>query len=192
MIVATGTTPRMDGYPIATPGEPIRGFERSNVVSIHDLLSAPARSWGASAVVVDEIGHYEAIAAAEYLIAKGLAVTFVTRHISFAPLLETTFTNVPSLQRLEQGNFQLRTRSRLVSVDDQGALIAPTYQPAGGNALERVAADTVVMVGINQPNRALHDELAASGIEARLVGEAATANFLGRAVHSGRLAGLKA
>ena len=191
VIVATGTVPRMDGYPISNPGDRIGGYERNNVVSSNDVLGTPGRDWGSAAVVVDDLGHYEAIAVAEYLIEQGLAVTFVTRHISFAPLMETTFTNVPALQRLSQGEFALHTRTRVVEVNDHGALIAPTYMPAGGNAVQPVAADTVVIVGINVPNRGIHDELLEAGVPSWLVGEAATANFLGNAVRTGRIAGME-
>ena len=191
VIVATGSSPRMDGFPISNPGDRIRGYDRDNVVSSHDVFSSPGHDWGRDAVVVDELGHYEAIAVAEYLIEQGLAVNFVTRHISFAPLMETTFTNVPALQRLHQGEFALHTRTRLVEVNDDGALIAPTYLQAGGNAVDHVKADTVVIVGINRPNRQVYEDLQVADIPAWIVGEAATANFLGQAVRTGRVAGME-
>src|SRR6185437_4065639 len=108
--LATGASPRLDGIQASNPGEPIRGVERANVISANDLFAAVGRDWGRNAVVVDDVGHYEGIAAAEHLIAQGLAVTYVTRHTSFAPGVETALMTEPALQRLSRGSFAVRLR----------------------------------------------------------------------------------
>ena len=65
VIVATGSMPRLDGVQASNPGEPVEGVDRANVMSSNDLFSQPHRELGRSAVVIDDLGHYEAIAAAE-------------------------------------------------------------------------------------------------------------------------------
>src|ERR1044071_8522661 len=72
IIVATGSTPRLDGRQHLSPGLVARGMNLPPVMSSHDLLVAPKdRDFGPSAVVYDDVGHYEGVAAAEFLIARG-------------------------------------------------------------------------------------------------------------------------
>ena len=52
------------------------------------------------AVVVDDHGHYEGIAAAEQLVEDGAEVTFVTRHSTFAPRVDAMLETAPALGRL--------------------------------------------------------------------------------------------
>ena len=78
-----------------------------------ELLSSPVRTIGETAVVVDDVGHFEAAGVAEYLIEKGVAVTLVTRHREFAPLMVPALRARPALERLGRGNFILMTRAHL-------------------------------------------------------------------------------
>ena len=89
VIVATGATPRMDGVQMSNPGEPVRGIDHAKVVSSRALLTDRSRDWGRRAVVIDDAGHYEGIAAAEHLVSLGLEVAYVSRHVSFAPKVES-------------------------------------------------------------------------------------------------------
>ena len=189
VIVATGSTPRLDGIQASNPGEAIQGIERPNVLSSNDLFLAGSRDPGRTAVVIDDLGHYEAIAAAEHLVAKGLDVAFVTRHIAFAPLVESALMTVPALQRLSRGHFTLHTRTRAISVESDGVVVGPTYLPAGSNQTVKLPADTVVFVSANRPNRGLFDELVAQGVDVRVVGDANAPRFIPTAIREGNLAG---
>src|SRR3546814_15658119 len=48
-----------------------------------DMLTQSPQKLKKSAVIFDDVGHFEAIAVAEYLIEKGLSVTFVTGEYTF-------------------------------------------------------------------------------------------------------------
>src|SRR3546814_19269691 len=76
-----------------------------------DLFTAPPRK-AEHAVVIDDLGHYEASGAAEYLIRQGASVDFVTRHYALAPLIETAHMTDTALARLQRGESRLHTRSR--------------------------------------------------------------------------------
>lgn len=189
VIIAAGAAPRMDGVQASNPGEPILGMDRPNVISSNDLFSRAGRDWGRSAVVVDDVGHYEGVACAEHLIKQGLAVTYVSRHPAFAPLVETALMTEPALQRLSSGPFTLRLRSRAVSIGDDGVVIGPTYLPAGSNLGETAPADVVVFVSANRPNRELYDALVGRVGNLRIIGDANAPRFLETAVREGRVAG---
>jgi len=188
VIIATGSTPRMDGVQTSNPGEPIRGLDRPNVISTTDLFGARSRDWGRTAVVADDAGHYEGVAAAEALLNQGLEVTYVTRHVSFAPGVETALMTEPALQRLARGAFRQRLRSRVLALQDRTAVIAPTYLPADGNHGETVGADVVVLVSANQPNRDLHAALVGRVPSLAIVGDANAPRYLEIAVREGHLA----
>ncbi|HEX4508283.1 MAG TPA: FAD-dependent oxidoreductase, partial [Alphaproteobacteria bacterium] len=64
VVISTGSQPRMDGVQFGEPGIPLPGFDLPHVLSSHDLLLGAPRDLGKSAVVLDDTGHYEALAAA--------------------------------------------------------------------------------------------------------------------------------
>jgi 2,4-dienoyl-CoA reductase-like NADH-dependent reductase (Old Yellow Enzyme family)/NADPH-dependent 2,4-dienoyl-CoA reductase/sulfur reductase-like enzyme len=191
VLVATGSTPRMDGVQVSNPGEPIRGIERPNVMSTHDLFLAAIPADARTAVVIDDVGHYEAVAAAETLIANGVAVQYVTRHLSFAPLMDPALMTEPALSRLGRGSFALHTRCRALEIDDEGVSIGPTYEylHPTSNTIVKLPADLVVFVSANRPTQEVYEELVALGVPARLVGDARTPRFLEAAIQDGRRAG---
>src|SRR3546814_19524437 len=99
VVIATGAIPRDNGGQYRYPADPVPGHGRSNVLSAVELLASPQRDLGKTAVVFDDVGHYEAIAATEYLISKGLAVTFVTRFEVVAPQLDFVTRVDPAFRR---------------------------------------------------------------------------------------------
>lgn len=188
VIVAAGSTPRLDGVQAANPGEPMRGVDDPNVVSANDLFADGRRHWGQAAVVVDDVGHYEGVAAAEHLVGQGLAVTYVSRHTSFAPGVETALMPEPALQRLSRGDFSLRLRTRAIAFEGRTVVLGPTYLPATSNRLETVPADVVVLISPNRPNRTLYDDLRGDAVSLSVVGDANAPRFLEAAVHEGHRA----
>jgi 2,4-dienoyl-CoA reductase-like NADH-dependent reductase (Old Yellow Enzyme family)/thioredoxin reductase len=181
VIIATGSQPRMDGVQIGFPADPARGCDLPHVVSSIDLLTDAARVPGRSAVVLDDVGHYEAIAAAEYLITHGAAVHFVTRHPNFAPAIEFTGRTVPALERLHKGEFTLHTRSLLVEIRRGECFIRPLQ----GERLQTLPADTVVLVTPNQPLRSLYEELRGEIASLHLIGDAHSPRDMQAAIGEG-------
>jgi len=188
VIIATGSSPRLDGVQASNPGEPMLGADSARVVSTNQLFSDIRRGWGDAAVVVDDVGHYEGIAASEHLLNKGMAVTYVSRHASFAPGVETALMTEPALQRLSRGQFTLRLRTRAIAVEERSVILGPTFLPAKTNQRESVAADVVVFISPNRPNRDLHRDLEGHHPSVTLVGDANAPRFLETAVHEGHRA----
>ncbi|WP_231639234.1 FAD-dependent oxidoreductase [Sphingomonas profundi] len=185
LIVATGSLPRMDGTQYLSPGRIAAGMERRHVVSSHDLLLEHSnRDWGARAVVYDDVGHYEGVAAAEFLIERGTAVTFVTGRSSFAPALEPSLSADPALERLAKGDFELITYGRLTAVDEAAVTVERRY----GGPSRAVEADTVVFVSHNAPNRELLDTVDDPAVRVIPVGDVRSPRFLQTAIREGHLA----
>lgn len=189
VIVATGSEPRMDGLQQSNPGERIRGMEQPHVLSSHELMQTSGMNLGKSAVVIDDAGHYEGLAVAEYIAAQGIDVTFVTRHISIAPRIESALMVEPALSRLSTMSFSTRLRSRAITIGKDSVVIGPTFLSAAGNHTETIPADTVVFVSLNRSNRAIFLDLEGRGLNVRAVGDATAARHLASAIREGHVAG---
>ncbi|WP_084421646.1 oxidoreductase [Henriciella litoralis] len=192
VVLATGSMPRLDGIQLSNPGEPIDGIDHAKVISSAELFQQPLRDWGASAVVIDDTGHYEAIACAETLATAGVKVNFITRHAAFAPLVEAALMTDPALRRLTSLGVGVHTRTRVLSIDDEGVVAAPTFLESDTNHTQRLPANTVVFVSRNRPNRDMAEELREKGISVQLVGDANMPRFLPDAIREGNLAGAAA
>ena len=182
----------MDGIQLAAPGEPIIGFNQPQVLSSVDLFENPQRPLGKSAVVIDDVGHYEAVAAAEYLLNKGLSVTFVTTQMSFAPRSQPAFMAVPALRRMLPKGLKLMVRTRVLEITRDSVIVVPADIATGSNCREEVRADCVVFVSLNRPDTDLVPDLHAAGVKVTLIGDALSPRFLPTAMREGRLAGLAA
>lgn len=188
VIVATGSLPRMDGVQHSHPGQPIRKFDRRNVISAFDLFMQPPADLGHSAVVLDDVGHYEGLAAAEHLIGMGLSVTYVTRLRMFAQLAQAPLMVEPFLTRMRGKPFEYLIRHRAVEFTDNEVLVSPTHFTDDAD-IRRIAADTVVFISANQPNRELFNMLSDRNTDVRVVGDANSPRFLQVAIREGHLAG---
>jgi hypothetical protein len=160
------------------------------VLSSHALLHLPRERLGKSAIVLDDVGHYEALACAEYLIEHGVKVTFVTRHSSFAPHIEAMVRTGPALRRLRRGDFTLVSGGRLVSIETDSCDIGYL----DGEQVWRVAADTVVLVTYNEAQNQLFRDLGGAdagrpAFALHLVGDANAPRDLLMAMREGHLAG---
>ena len=185
VILATGSSPTIDGIQHLSPGTTVRGFDRPEVVTSEQvMMDRSNRDWGTRAIVFDDVGHYEAIAAAEFLQERGLRVVFITSLSSFAPKLEVSLSSIPALERLARGDFELITYSRLVAVEDKSVSIEARF----GGPVRSIEADTIVWVAHNRSNRDLVDELAATPIPTVAVGDARSPRFLQTAIREGHMA----
>ena len=190
VIVATGSSPRMDGIQVAVPGRPARGMKQPHVYSSHEIYDVAPDKLGRHAVVYDDVGHYEALGIAEYLIAKSISVTFVTRMSSLAPHIDAIQRLEPVTRRLRQGNFTLRVRGRVDSIGANDCVLGWLE----GEQLETVPADTVIMVTYNSANSELYRELgglssAPRDFSLKIIGDAASPRDLQVAIREGHMAG---
>jgi hypothetical protein len=134
----------------------------------------------ATALVLDDLGHYEAIGAAEHLLAAGCSVTFASRFERLAPLLDVTLQTEPALARLHATHrFRFLGRQELVRAGGGRALL----RSLDGGGDEEVPAELVVLVAGPLPDRALADALAGLGVEVHVVGDARGPRYLQAAIH---------
>jgi hypothetical protein len=156
----------------------------ARVISSIELFTERADR-GRSAVVVDEVGHYEAIASAEYLLEQGVAVTFVTRHKMFAPGIDITLRTQSALERLyAKGDFTLRVGTQLVAARPGSVDLRPQF----GTRVETVSADTLVWVPIRPGEPALAAELEVRGVTPLCIGDMLAGRNLQTAIREGHLA----
>ncbi|MFC5463079.1 FAD-dependent oxidoreductase [Massilia niabensis] len=171
-IIATGSTPRMDGFQIANPGAPIEGVDQPHVLSSHDLLTCakPLRQ-GSTALVLDTVGHYEALAVVEFLMKQGVSVTYLTSAPSMTPYVQSTWRDVPALERFYAlGQFEALVRHQLVRIGAGSCHVRPLQ--AGEGQTREIDADAVVLVTQNQSLRSLYDSLADRRERLLLIGDA--------------------
>ncbi|WP_340268105.1 oxidoreductase [Sphingobium mellinum] len=188
VIVATGSWPRMDGVLASHAGQPISGVEQRHVISSTDLFLAPPAALGQAAVVIDDVGHYEGLAAAEQLISKGLAVTYVTRLPMLAPGIQLAGMNEPFLARMVGKPFRHLVRTRAIAIGADDVLVGPAHLTADDVETEQFAADTVVLITANRSSREIYDDLTAMGRAVRIVGDAKSPRSMEFAIHEGYLA----
>lgn len=184
VIVATGSMPRLDGRQIADPGRIAHGTQLPHVSSSIDLLTNPPAKLESTALVLDDTGHYEALAVAEFLAQRGVAVTFVTRFPTPAPTLHNLGRVDPALKRLFRTPFRLLTQHHLVSIGPESCevrrLLSERY--------ETIPAQRVVLVTPNEPLRTVFDELRPHVQTLRLIGDAKAPRDIQSAIHEGHMA----
>ncbi len=183
VIVATGSEPRRDGLQAAAPLEPVSGFADAPVWTSWDVL-AGSEDIGQRVVVLDDVGHYEAIATVDALHRAGRRVTFVTPHAAVGPLVELSLSASPARARFGRASMTLLPFSRLTALTDGQALVRSivsgmeTSQPF----------DAAVFVCHNVPRRAIADQLRGQLDDVRVVGDADSPRFLQAAVRDAHLA----
>ncbi len=157
VIVATGADPVMDGRLIAAAGS--------------------------RALVVNDVGQYEAVSVAEYLLQRGVHMTVATRLPAFGPLVNAAMRMTPALERLNSAAAEFTTLARvtLASVRPGKA----TVRSLAGAADMTIAADLVVVVSYKTSRNQLAAELAGRVPDVRLVGDALAARDLQVAIREG-------
>ncbi len=185
VILATGAEPRMDGLQMSHPGEPIEGFELDHVVSSNELFFDTSVASATHALVIDDVGHYEGLAAAEHLANAGAKVTMVTRLPTLAPEVRSALMVDPALERLAGRDFTYHVGTRVLKTDGQSA----TLQAVTGGDVWSVNADQVVFISLNRPRNELIEAIETADLPYTLVGDANAPRFLVRAVAEGNAAG---
>jgi len=183
VIVATGGMNTGDGRQTIIPGELPPGMALPHVYDPVTLLTSAGRDFsGLAALVFDDVGRYDAIAAAEFLQQGGAAVTFVTSLGSFAPKMLGTSRDTESLMRLNKnGSFRLMVNTDLASIEKGAAFV----RPRGAQQNEKIASDITVVVTPQVPVRHLFDELRERIPSCHLVGDALSPRDLLAAIHDG-------
>ena len=184
VIVATGSLPRMDGVQFGNPGEPATGAHLPHVISSLDLFLGPPRELGATALVVDDVGHGEGLGVAEELVNRGLAVTFVTRWGGVGLVIEATNRPRETLERLYAHDFSLFVYHYLTDIRPGECDVRPLMT----RKRRTLSADTVVLVTPNLPLRDLFDSLRGRHPDVELVGDALAPRDIQYAITDGHRA----
>ena len=185
VILATGAMYMDDSFiQIAAPHLNVPIAPKARIVMSDDLVLDAKRDLGQTAVVFDDIGHYEAIGCCELLLERGLDVTYVTRHPIFAPEIEKTGRAQAALRRFYRlGNFRIMADTLILAIDEGSVEV----RPIEGVRPETITADTTVLVTYRQTFR---DEW--TGLEEQVptvfsVGDALSPRNLLTAIREGHL-----
>jgi len=163
VVIATGAIPRYDGRQVADPNVPVPGFDKPHVYAPYDLIANPPADLGSSAVVFDDVGHYEALATTDFLLDRGLSVTFVTGFTAPGRLLDQMSRVDTAFERFaKKGNFTVFARTALERIEDKACVIKPRYR----SEPITVPADTVVFISPKTSSHDLFHELQQRGFGA--------------------------
>jgi 2,4-dienoyl-CoA reductase-like NADH-dependent reductase (Old Yellow Enzyme family)/thioredoxin reductase len=182
VVIATGAEPRTDGFQLDAPGEPVIGVDLPHVASSVDVLTGANHLEGRSALVVDGIGGYEAVAVAEHFFNQGKAVTFVTHLSDFGPINDWRSTR--ALERMDRGDFTLLTRHQLREIRPGECLVRRAYAPQD----KVIAAEAVVLVAPKVPRQDLYSALLGEVAQLALVGDAMSPRDMQFAISEGHRA----
>lgn len=183
VVIASGTTPRSDGFQVSAPAIALPGHDLPHVYSSWDLLGFgnPVNVQG-PALVFDDTGSFEAISAADVLLQAGVAVTMVSRlDAPGASLPHPPVTAGAARERLMSGDFDFIGGHYLRAITPDDVEIGVLFT----DRVRRIPARTVVIVGFNEPNRELAVALADSGVPVHLIGDVRGRNSIMTAIHAG-------
>jgi 2,4-dienoyl-CoA reductase-like NADH-dependent reductase (Old Yellow Enzyme family)/thioredoxin reductase len=159
VIVATGVSPRRDGFQLTTPIHPVPGHDLAHVFTSWDVFGFGGRATLVGpALVYDDTGTFEAISVADRLLEAGLAVTMVGRLDAIgATLPYPPATVAAAKERLMSGAFDFVGGHHLLEIRPDAVDIGVAFT----DRRRTIPASTVVIVTYGHPNRELAEWLAA-------------------------------
>ncbi|MBI1179353.1 MAG: NAD(P)-binding protein [Alphaproteobacteria bacterium] len=183
VIIATGTTPRYDGFQVSTPAAPIPGWDLPHVHNSWEMFGVGGKpDIEGPAVVFDDTGTFEAISVADVLLEAGVPVTMVSRteqlgqNVPFPPV-----TVGAARERLMSADFDFIGGHYLRRITPDEVEIGVLFT----DRVRRIPAKTVVLVSFNEPNRDLANELGArmTNLSVHLIGDVKGRNDMMTAIH---------
>jgi|TARA_R110001583_G_scaffold85517_1_gene224005 2,4-dienoyl-CoA reductase-like NADH-dependent reductase (Old Yellow Enzyme family)/thioredoxin reductase len=185
VIVAVGATPRCDGKQISNPGEEFTLNNNAQLKTSVELFEEGKDYSGKDVTVIDDLGEYEAIACAEYLLSIGANVNYVTRHTSFAPHAEYSLMTEPALKRLYGDRFSLHLRSRVTGFDGQSVTVLPTYIDRVEGGVTVAAAEVFYISSGTSNGEYLNINEGDGNIDIKYIGDARSSRSLVEAIADG-------
>jgi 2,4-dienoyl-CoA reductase-like NADH-dependent reductase (Old Yellow Enzyme family) len=185
VIVATGSTPRRDGFQTLHPWGPPDGFDPATALTSWDVMSgAPTTG---TVTVVDDVGHYETLDVAHLLVSQGRRVRLISRFSLIAAALEMRWDMIgaPNAKLLYQGDFEFYPRRVVTSVRDG---VATFSSPESLDHVETLAYDSLVTISGSVPSADLYEQLRTGPWEIRIAGDAVGPRLLEAATWEGNQA----
>jgi 2,4-dienoyl-CoA reductase-like NADH-dependent reductase (Old Yellow Enzyme family)/thioredoxin reductase len=186
VIIATGARAVRDGVQRERPEHRPPGVHLPHVCTPADVHRGVGQD-AAQAVVLDDLGSYEAVGVAEQLASQGTGVVIVTRFGGPAESLDVTLEREPARRRLERAGVRWLGGFALDAVDADGVELVAL----DGSRRVRVRSDLAVLVTGYEPVRDLADELERAGVTVAVAGDAAAPGRLRDATRSGMQAVLE-
>ena len=185
IIVATGSTPRKDGFQLTTPISPLTGFDQKHVYTSWDVFGYGGRAnFDSPAIVFDDTGTFEAISVADQLLEQGIKVTMVSRYESLGASLPYPPATVDAAkERLMSQDFDFIGGHYMQAITEDEVLIGVPFT----ERIRALRANMVVLVTYNHPNRDLAEYILKenSHLEGKvhLVGDVSGTNGVQAAIH---------
>jgi 2,4-dienoyl-CoA reductase-like NADH-dependent reductase (Old Yellow Enzyme family)/thioredoxin reductase len=181
VVVATGSTPRRDGWQLSSPSRPVPGGDLPHVATVWDVLGFGGRARvGRTAVVYDDTGTFEAISAADVLLAAGATVTIVSRLEQLGATIPYPLATVEaSRERLYAAGVTFVPAMALREITASEVIV----RGIGNDLVRTLPADTVVIATYHEPNAELADHLRDAGLSVHLAGNVTGTDSILSAVH---------
>jgi len=181
VVVATGGRPTVDAASKLHP-MPVPGSDRDFVVD-HETAMSRLDSLGPRVLILDAVGHIEAIGLGELLARSGKEAIVVTPVPT--PLLLDRETVGYALPRAVQAGMVWRPNTALGLIGDNEVIVADVFS----RKPERIAVDHVVIRTHGLPNDSLYFALEGRVPELYRVGDAVAVRPADRAVFDGHTVG---
>ena len=184
VVVATGSSPRRDGFQLSTPVTAVPGHDLPHVFTSWDVFGFGGRATLESpAVVFDDTGTFEAVSVADALLAAGLKVTMIGRNQAIGERLPYPPATVEAArERLMSGDFDFIGGHYLQGITPEEVVIGVPFT----ERVRALPARTVVLVTYNHPNRELAEyleEIDGPTWRVHLVGDVTGTNGILPAIH---------
>lgn len=190
VVVATGSTPRRDGWSALHPArwapgaEAVPGVDQWNVYTAEEVLGSRER-FPASVLIVDDVGDRRALAVAEHLADGRRAVEIATRLPHVGVGLSDSH-DLPSVaRRLRRRGVLMSADLELVRLEEDVATLADVYT---GVEVRREPVDALVLVTGNRAEDGLLAQLKDRGVHAVAVGDCVAPRRIFDAIWEGDLA----
>jgi 2,4-dienoyl-CoA reductase-like NADH-dependent reductase (Old Yellow Enzyme family) len=184
IVLATGATPRRDGFQAWRPGDSPTGFDTVELLTGWDVLEGA--DVPGPVVLVDEISHYESLDVAERLLQSGRRVHYVTRFHSLAAQIPLSYeySAAAVFEDFTKYDFRFHGRSLLLEVAPGSATIAPVD---GQHRFRTVDAASFVFMSGHTPDYGLVEAFETLP-NVTVVGDAVAPRTLEPAITEGHLA----
>ena len=179
-IVATGPMPT-PLLQLSRPSLTLTSNASTPLVSSWELLSRSGSVPCGPVVLVDDVGHMEALSVAQQLVQQGCRVTVVSRFSELASQIQPAWATWSGKEYLARAGVELRGRSFISAVGNGSVTVSALD---GGRDVD-IPAGAVVHVTFHEPNLSLVDVLATVCDEVHVIGEARTQRFLTAAIRDG-------